>query len=98
MKGFDDMEHIKYERQQGDALFGEMVSDIKRYVHEQFSVTQRVPTADEVLANINYAGNVLNNFLKGIQPVMPCTVNQYVFRLFQMLEAAKYEYERGKIA
>lgn len=88
------MDKLQDERKLGDELFAEMVSDIKQYIHERFQAERRVPGADEILADMDWAGNVLINFLNGLQPVRQYAVNQFAYRLSEMVRAAKFEYEK----
>jgi hypothetical protein len=88
------LDKLQDERKLGDELFAEMIADIKQYIHERFQAERRVPGADEILADMYWAGNVLNNFLKGLQPVRQYAVNQFTYRLSETVRVAKYEYER----
>lgn len=96
MNKFQQERH--FQRMQGELLFGETLGNIKDYIHQHVLLSQRIPDMDEVLAEVDYIGMPLHKFLEGTRKVSPETVNQYIFRLRELLRIAEFEYERSLIA
>jgi hypothetical protein len=89
---------IRFERMQGECLFGEMVTVIKDYVHQYFLLYHKVPGLDEVLVDADYIGTSLHLFLEEIRKVWPEAAFHVVYRIRQLLQVAQIEYEGEKSA
>lgn len=87
------MDKLQHERRQGDELFGEMVAEIQQYIHRQFLATRRVPSKDQVLADMDYIGMPLHKFLNGVQGIAPAAVTRFIDRLDELVRVAQYEYK-----
>jgi hypothetical protein len=92
------MNELQEQRKLGEDLFDEMVADIKQYIHERFLVDRFVPSTNEILLDMVYAGTVLINFLNGLRPVRKIAVHHFAYLVSEVVQEARCEYYRGAMA
>lgn len=93
------MNRLQHERNQGDEIFSELLSELKSYIHQEFLRNRMVPKVHCVLADVEHAGRALNEFLNDfVKPWAPGAVTRFIDRLNELLESAEYHYRGGKSA